>query len=63
LVCATGRRGGTATLAAFKPNALWLHALLKRGYKSGAIENILFGNFKRALADIWSSWDPISGAA
>jgi membrane dipeptidase len=30
-------------------------ALLKRGYKSAAIEKILGGNFKRVLADIWSA--------
>ena len=30
-------------------------ALLKRGYKSGAVEKILGGNFKRVLADIWSA--------
>ena len=29
-------------------------ALLKRGYKSVAVEKILGGNFKRVLADIWS---------
>ena len=30
-------------------------ALLKRGYKSAALEKILGGNFKRVLADIWSA--------
>ena len=30
-------------------------ALLKRGYKSAAVEKILGGNFKRVLADIWST--------
>ena len=30
-------------------------ALLKRGYKSVAVEKILGGNFKRVLADIWSA--------
>lgn len=30
-------------------------ALLKPGYKSTAVEKILGGNFKRALADIWST--------
>jgi membrane dipeptidase len=30
-------------------------ALLKRGYKSSAVEKILGGNFKRVLADIWST--------
>jgi len=30
-------------------------ALLKRGYKSAAVEKILGGNFKRVLADIWSA--------
>ena len=30
-------------------------ALLKRGYKSTAVEKILGGNFKRVLADIWST--------
>jgi membrane dipeptidase len=30
-------------------------ALLKRGYKSEAVEKILGGNFKRVLADIWSA--------
>jgi membrane dipeptidase len=30
-------------------------ALLKRGYKSGAVEKILGGNFKRVLIDIWST--------
>ena len=29
-------------------------ALLKRGYKSAAVEKILGGNFRRVLADIWS---------
>ena len=29
-------------------------ALLKRGYKSAAVEKILGGNFKRVFADIWS---------
>jgi microsomal dipeptidase-like Zn-dependent dipeptidase len=29
--------------------------LLKRGYKSAVVEKILGGNFKRALADIWSA--------
>ena len=29
-------------------------ALLKRGYKSAAVEKILGGNFERVLADIWS---------
>jgi len=30
-------------------------ALLKRGYKSAAVEKILGVNFKRVLADIWSA--------
>ena len=30
-------------------------ALLKRGYKSAVVEKILGGNFKRVLADIWST--------
>jgi membrane dipeptidase len=30
-------------------------ALLKRGYESRAVEKILGGNFKRALAEIWSA--------
>ena len=30
-------------------------ALLKRGYKSEAVEKILGGNFKRVLTDIWSA--------
>ena len=29
-------------------------ALLKRGYKSAAVEKILGGNFRRVLTDIWS---------
>jgi membrane dipeptidase len=29
-------------------------ALLKRGYKSSAVEKILGGNFKRAFTEIWS---------
>ena len=34
---------------------LMTDALLKRGYKSEAVEKILGGNFKRALTDIWSA--------
>jgi membrane dipeptidase len=30
-------------------------ALLKRGYKSGAVEKILGGNFKRVFGEIWSA--------
>jgi len=30
-------------------------ALLKRGYKSSAVEKILGVNFRRAFADIWAS--------
>ena len=30
-------------------------ALLKRGYKSAAVEKILGGNFRRVLTDIWSA--------
>ena len=30
-------------------------ALLKRGYKSSAVEKILGANFRRAFADIWAS--------
>jgi microsomal dipeptidase-like Zn-dependent dipeptidase len=30
-------------------------ALLKRGYKSAAVGKLLGGNFKRVLADIWST--------
>jgi membrane dipeptidase len=29
------------------------HALLKRGHKSGAVEKILGGNFKRVFGEIW----------
>jgi membrane dipeptidase len=29
-------------------------ALLKRGYRSGAVEKILGANFKRVFTEIWS---------
>ena len=52
-------RIGRLTSRAERKLELVTDALLKRGYKTAAVEKILGGNLKRVLADIWSNYSGI----